>query len=211
LSAHGRLCCKSPKSTRDDFYATRRSKPRSLMDMASSSLARLPVSSSPCDEVPHMFTRKPRLQPGKFLNSGAKRLLQHNLPCVDGPWLARRIFTSRCWSVQPCVRPVCAVHMTAGHNALRGSGPGQKPAFDNALAHVGCPDRRIDRLCITCCSPSQPSHHAGWMPSAISVTPRVRRVPCIARPWPSLPKPFWRSCWRARWRRPSSVAAPTRP
>ncbi len=46
-----------------------------------------------------------------------------------------------------------AVHMTAGHNALRGSGPGQKRAFDNALAHVGCPDRRIDRLCITCCSP----------------------------------------------------------
>jgi hypothetical protein len=60
------------------------------------------------------------------------------------------------WSVQPCVRPVCAVHMTAGHNALRGSGPGQNPAFDDAMAHVGCPDRRIDRLCITCCSPSQP-------------------------------------------------------
>jgi hypothetical protein len=78
------------------------------------------------------------------------------------PELAREIFTSRCWSVQPCVRPLDAVHMTAGHNALRGSGPGQKPAFDNALAHVGCPDRRIDRLCITCCSPSQPSHHAGW-------------------------------------------------
>ena len=28
------------------------------------------------------------------------------------------------WSVQPCVRPFSAVHMTAGHNALRGSGPG---------------------------------------------------------------------------------------
>ena len=65
------------------------------------------------------------------------------------------------WSVQPCVRPLDAVHMTAGHNALRGSGPGQKPAFDNnAMARVGCPDRRIDRLCITCCSSSQPSHHA---------------------------------------------------
>ena len=63
--------------------------------------------------------------------------------------------------MRPCVRPVDAVHVTAGHNALRGSGPGQKPAFDNALALVGCPDRRIDRLCITCCSPSQPSHHAG--------------------------------------------------
>ena len=58
------------------------------------------------------------------------------------------------------VRPLSAVHMTAGHNALRGSGPGHKPAFENALALVGCPDRRIDRLCITCCSPSQPSHHA---------------------------------------------------
>src|SRR5664279_2750003 len=65
------------------------------------------------------------------------------------------------WSVRPCVRPVSAVHMTAGHNALRGSGPDQQPAFDNAWVHLGCPDRRIDRLCITCCSPSQPSHHAG--------------------------------------------------
>ena len=27
------------------------------------------------------------------------------------------------WSVQPCVRPLDAVHVTAGHNALRGSGP----------------------------------------------------------------------------------------
>ena len=33
-----------------------------------------------------------------------------------------------------------------------GSGPGQKPAFDNAVAHVGCPDLRIDRICMTCCS-----------------------------------------------------------
>src|SRR5262249_49019686 len=82
------------------------------------------------------------------------------VPCVDGSELAREILTSRCWSVPPCVRPVAAVHMTAGHNALRGSGPGQLPAFDDAMALVGCPDRRIDRLCITCCSPSQLSHHA---------------------------------------------------
>src|SRR5215475_14395207 len=40
------------------------------------------------------------------------------------------IFTFAGWSVQPCVRPVCAVHMTAGHNAFRGSGPGQKPAIE---------------------------------------------------------------------------------
>src|SRR5215475_2290972 len=65
------------------------------------------------------------------------------------------------WSEQPCVRPLSAVPMTAGHNALRGSGPGQKHAFEDAVARVGCPDRRIDRHCITCCSPSQPLRHAG--------------------------------------------------
>ena len=84
------------------------------------------------------------------------------VPCVDGSGLAREIFTSQAWSVLPCVRPLGAVHMTAGHNVLRGSGPGQKRAFEDAMAQVGCPDRRIDRLCITCCSPSQPSHHAGY-------------------------------------------------
>jgi hypothetical protein len=85
------------------------------------------------------------------------------VPCVDGSELARKIFTSQAWSVQPCVRPLGAVHMTAGHNALRGSGPGQKPAFEDAMAQVGCPDRRIDRLCFTCCSPSQPSRRARWL------------------------------------------------
>ena len=89
------------------------------------------------------------------------------------PGWQETFFTSQAWSVLPCVRPLSAVHMTAGHNALRGSGPGQQPAFDDAMAQVGCPDRRIDRLCITCCSPSQPSHHAGC--PARSRLPRKRR------------------------------------
>jgi hypothetical protein len=97
-----------------------------------------------------------------------------------GSELARAFFTSQGWSLQPCVRPLDAVHMTAGHNALRGSGPDRKPAFENASGRVGCPDRRIDRLCITCCSPSQPSHHVGC--PTRSVTPQARRVPCNARP-----------------------------
>ena len=96
------------------------------------------------------------------------------------------------WSVQPCVRPLSAVHMTAGHNALRGSGPGQKDAFNDALARVGCPDRRR-LLCFTCCSPSQPSHHAGLF-GAIFVRPSAKPDSCTARPWPSLPKPFARAC-----------------
>lgn len=123
-------------------------------------------------------------------------------PCWQG-------FSSRLqrWSVQPCVRPVCAVHMTAGHNALRGSGPGQNPAFEDALAHMGCPDRRIDRLCITCCSPS-PTFISRRIAGVISFTPPARQVPCSAHPWPSSPTPFWRSCWPARSRRPWSAAEP---
>jgi len=97
------------------------------------------------------------------------------VPCVDGSELARRILTYQSWSVHPCVRPLSAVHMTAGHNALRGSGPGQKDAFDDALARVGCPDRRIDRVCFTCCSPSQLSHHARIL-GAISLDPQRGRI-----------------------------------
>ncbi len=63
------------------------------------------------------------------------RGIGRNGPCVDGSELARRIFTSQAWSVQPCVRPLSAVHMTAGHNALRRSSPGHKLAFENAMAH----------------------------------------------------------------------------
>jgi hypothetical protein len=38
------------------------------------------VSLSSGDEAPHVFTRKSRLRPGKFLITGAKRVLQQNLP-----------------------------------------------------------------------------------------------------------------------------------
>src|SRR5580698_10923630 len=78
-----------------------------------------------------------------------------------GSELARTFFTPAALvGAAMCSAFECG-HMTAGHNALRGSGPGQKLAFDDAMARVGCPDRRIDRLCVTCCSPSQPLHHAG--------------------------------------------------
>src|SRR5215471_1136633 len=93
------------------------------------------------------------------VRSSRKRTLPQGM--WDGSELARTFFTPAGWSVQPCVRPFDAVHMTAGHNALRGSGPGQNRAFKDAVALMGCPDRRIDRLCITCCSSSQPSHHTG--------------------------------------------------
>ena len=126
----------------------------------------------------------------------------------NGSGLARRIFTLQQWSEQPCVRPRCAVLMTAGHNALRGSGPGQKHAFEDAVAQVGCPDRRIDRRCIKCCSPSQPLRHAG-LSGVIPFTPRERQVPYSVRSWTSGPRRSWRVCWRARSRRPWWVVGPT--
>src|SRR2546423_7760433 len=47
--------------------------------VVSITLPRSPVSLSSGDEVPHIFTRKSRLQPGEFLITSAKRLLQHRV------------------------------------------------------------------------------------------------------------------------------------
>jgi hypothetical protein len=44
--------------------------------MASGLLPKSPVSSSLCDEVPHVFIPKSHLEPREFLISSAKRLLQ---------------------------------------------------------------------------------------------------------------------------------------
>src|SRR6266487_432094 len=76
-------CCKSPKLPGDNFPAIRRSDRRPPICVASITLPRSPVSLSSGDEVPHIFTRKSRLQPGEFLISSAKRLLQQYLPFAD--------------------------------------------------------------------------------------------------------------------------------
>src|SRR5476649_1846058 len=60
--------------------------------MASGSLPKSPVSSSLCDEVPHVFIRKTHLQPREFLISSGKGLLQHNLP---GPDIRTLLTTTR--------------------------------------------------------------------------------------------------------------------
>jgi hypothetical protein len=75
MSLIGRYCCKSPKSPGDNFPAIRRSDRRPPICVVSITLPRSPVSLSSGDEVPHI-TRKSRLQPGEFLITSAKRLLQ---------------------------------------------------------------------------------------------------------------------------------------
>ena len=100
--------------------------------------------------------------------AGRQTVACREVPRVDGSELARRIFhVALLVGAAMCCRLFGAVHMTAGHNALRGSGPGQRPAFDNAMAHVGCPDRRIDRLCIMC-SFALPTFTSCRISSAIS-------------------------------------------
>ena len=49
---------------------------------------------------------------------------------MDGSELARTFFTFAALVGAAMFRPLDAVHMTAGHNALRGSGPGQNLAFE---------------------------------------------------------------------------------
>src|SRR5271166_5132545 len=77
-SGCGRYCCKSPKLPGANFPAITRSDLKPPICVASISLGRSLMSLSSGDEVPHIFTRKSRLRPGKFLITGAKRVLQQN-------------------------------------------------------------------------------------------------------------------------------------
>jgi hypothetical protein len=51
----------------------------------------LPVSSSLCDEVPHIFIPISHLEPREFLISSAKRLLQQYRHKADMPTAARNV------------------------------------------------------------------------------------------------------------------------
>jgi hypothetical protein len=78
-----RLCCKSRKLQGSKFFAKTQSGRQSLIRITSFALAKSPMSLTQGDEVPHVLTRKSRLQPAEFLITSAKRLLQHNLPETD--------------------------------------------------------------------------------------------------------------------------------
>jgi hypothetical protein len=82
-SAMCRYCCKSPKLPAANFSAVKKSDQRPPVDVASITLPRPPASLSSGDEVPHIFTRKSRVQPKEILITSAKRLLQQNLPIAD--------------------------------------------------------------------------------------------------------------------------------
>src|SRR5262249_4013026 len=78
-----RYCCKSPKSSDANFPAVKKSDRRPLIRVPSIALPGSSASLSLGDEVHHIFARKSRLKPEKFLITRAKRLLQQNLPIPD--------------------------------------------------------------------------------------------------------------------------------
>src|SRR5258708_500943 len=83
MSPLGRLCCKSRKLQGHEFFAKTRNGKQSPIRIDAVALSKSPVNLMLDDEVPHIFTRKPRLRPLEFLILGAKRLLQHNRSLAD--------------------------------------------------------------------------------------------------------------------------------
>jgi hypothetical protein len=75
---YARLCCKTPKMACSVFSAKRETKQKSPINMSSGALPKLPVGSSLVAVVPRTIIRSPRPQPGKFVSSDPKRVLQHN-------------------------------------------------------------------------------------------------------------------------------------
>ena len=84
--------------------------------------------------------------------------------------------------LRSCVRPVCAAGQAAGHNALRGSGPNRKHAFNDAMTQTGSPDPSNDLVCITSSCPRQflqtsSSYHDSGFTSLFS----LQRNPLVLR------------------------------
>jgi|SRR6266540_4842972 hypothetical protein len=136
MSAWCRYCCKSPKLPGDKFPATRRSQRRPPICVASITLPRSPVSLSSGDEVPRIFTRKSRLQPGEFLITSAKRLLQQYLPVGEVQSQGRVVKQGR------CERPT-ALRRNGGKCDLCPSYP---PQARHCLRQVGGRRHRLSRI-----------------------------------------------------------------
>src|ERR1700730_398400 len=63
---------------RRQFSCCKKADRRPPIDVAPITLPRSPASLSSGNEVPHIFTRKSRVQPKEILITSAKRLLQQN-------------------------------------------------------------------------------------------------------------------------------------
>jgi hypothetical protein len=92
-SGIGRYCCKSPKLPGANFLAVKKSDLRPPIDVAPITLPRSPASLSSSNEVPHIFTRKSRVQPKEILITSAKRLPVRFVRCKAN-WGPATVLTS---------------------------------------------------------------------------------------------------------------------
>jgi hypothetical protein len=72
------MLLKKSQTARRQFSCCKKSDRRPRIDVASITLPRLPASLSSGNEVPHIFTRKSRVQPKEILITSAKRLFQQH-------------------------------------------------------------------------------------------------------------------------------------
>src|ERR1700730_3952438 len=87
-----RYCCKSPKIPDGDFFERNEANLCSPINMVPRPLAKLPVSLSRGDEVPHVFIGESHQRARKIFISSGKRLLQQNLPGPDSCSAAKSTF-----------------------------------------------------------------------------------------------------------------------
>src|SRR5215469_3505881 len=126
MSAKCRFCCKSRKLQSDCFFVKTRDGRQSLIRPASLALPKSPVSLPCSDEVPRIFTRKPHRRPAEFLNTSAKRLLQHYRHLADIRQFGRACpVLRRCGHPRPCSRSRLATLLT--HSSRRRSDADGQP------------------------------------------------------------------------------------
>ena len=127
-----------------------------------------------------------------------------NVPCVDGPLLSRDLICFALAGRSCHVFGLLMRHsfMAAGHNALRGSGPGQKHALfrrsgTNGLS-LSVGPTGLGALSDHC--PFQPGCAGSLMPACVwcCLMLVVAAVSGRSRCVPSWPRPCGRSCWQAR-------------
>ena len=107
------------------------------------------------------------LRPSETLPAAATD--DHPRPCVDGSPLARGFWAAlQRWLVRPCVRPICAAHSVADHNAIRVSGPDQKLALKVLGRNVVFLIRRFQPACCINSRLPFPSSSAWLQPRFVS-------------------------------------------
>jgi hypothetical protein len=147
MSQKCRLCCKSRKLQGSKFFAKTQSGRQSLIRITSFALAKSPMSLTQGDEVPHVLTRKSRLQPAEFLITSAKRLLQHNRHFCDMPRSRTEVrFRQKSGHVapSPAAPPRLAYCISEKRTYLRGFAAMSDAAFSMPATSTSCGGRDFE-------------------------------------------------------------------